>query len=51
MIYKGYIKARMAHFAAASFGVHLQGRDELGGFISEELFTLCSDVAWGAYNE
>ena len=51
MIYKGYIKARMAHFAAAFFGVHLQGRDELGDFLSEELFDQCSDVAWGVYGE
>jgi len=51
MIYKGYIKSRMAHFAAAFFGVHLQDRDELSAFISEELFNQCSDVAWGVYYE
>jgi len=51
MIYKGFIKERMAHFAAAFFGVHLQGRDELSDLLSEELFNQCSDVAWGVYNE
>ncbi|MHA1280062.1 MAG: hypothetical protein ACTSQ8_22945, partial [Candidatus Helarchaeota archaeon] len=51
MIYKGYIKARMAHFAAAFFGVHLKGRDELGGFISEELIDQCNDLAWGVINK
>jgi len=51
MIYKGYIKSRMAHFAAAFFGVHLQGRDELGDFMSEETIYQCSDVAWGIYDE
>ena len=41
--------ARMAHFAAAFFGYHLQGRAELAKYLSEDFVTQHDDLAWGAY--
>jgi hypothetical protein len=39
--------ARMAHFAAAFFGYHLQGKDDLAYYFSEEWVAQCEDLAWG----
>ncbi len=39
--------ARMGHFAVAFFGVHLQGREELAGYVSEAFVDRYADLAWG----
>jgi len=39
--------ARMGHFAVAFFGVHLQGREELAGYVSEAFVNRYADLAWG----
>lgn len=41
--------ARIAHFAAAFFGYHLQGHAELADYFSEEFVRKYGDLAWGAY--
>jgi predicted dienelactone hydrolase len=41
--------ARMRHFAAAFFGYHLQGREELAYYFSEEFVGEFDDLAWGVY--
>jgi predicted dienelactone hydrolase len=41
--------ARMAHFAVAFFGYHLQGRADLAGYFSEDFVAQYDDLAWGAY--
>jgi predicted dienelactone hydrolase len=43
------IKARMAHFATAFFGYHLQGRDDYAYFFSEEFVSQFDDLFWGVY--
>jgi hypothetical protein len=43
------IKARMAHFATAFFGYHLQGRDDYADFFSEEFVSQFDDLYWGVY--
>jgi hypothetical protein len=47
MIYDREIIARMAHFAVAFFGYHLQGREELAYCFSEEFVSQREDLAWG----
>lgn len=47
MIYNARMVARMAHFAAAFFGYHLQGKDDLAHYFSEEWVAQCEDLAWG----
>jgi predicted dienelactone hydrolase len=49
MVFDAEMRARMAHFAAAFFGYHLQGRDELGYYFSEEFISQFDDLAWGVY--
>jgi hypothetical protein len=49
MVYNPAMVARMAHFAAAFFGYHLQGREDLAWFFSEEFVGRYDDLAWGAY--
>jgi hypothetical protein len=39
--------ARMAHFAAAFFGSHLQGREDLAQYFSEEFVRQDEGLAWG----
>jgi len=51
MIYSPEPIARMAHFAAAFFGYHLQGRADLAWYFSEEFVTQHDDLAWGVYEE
>jgi predicted dienelactone hydrolase len=41
--------ARMAHFAVAFFGYHLQGRGDLAYYFSEEFVAQHDDLAWGVY--
>lgn len=47
MIYNAKMVGRMAHFAAAFFGYHLQGKDDLARYFSAEWVAQCEDVAWG----
>jgi predicted dienelactone hydrolase len=49
MVYEAEIVARMAHFAVAFFGYHLQGRDDLARYFSEEFVSQHDDLAWGVY--
>jgi len=49
MIYDQEMVARMAHFAVAFFGYHLQGREDLGWYFSEEFVAQHGDLAWGVY--
>jgi hypothetical protein len=49
MIYEADMVARMAHFAAAFFGYHLQGREDLAPYFSEEFVAGHDDLAWGVY--
>jgi hypothetical protein len=39
----------MAHFAVAYFGYHLQGREEMARYFSEDFVALHGDLAWGVY--
>jgi hypothetical protein len=41
--------SRMAHFAIAFFGYHLQGRQDLAQYFSEEFVTQHDDLFWGVY--
>ena len=41
--------ARMAHFAVAFFGYHLQEREDLAWYFSEEFVAQHDDLAWGVY--
>jgi predicted dienelactone hydrolase len=38
---------RMAHFAVAFFGVHLQGNEDMRRYYSEEWVRQYDDLAWG----
>jgi hypothetical protein len=49
MIYNPEMVARMAHFAAAFFGYHLQGREDLAYYFSEDFVTQHDDLAWGVH--
>jgi predicted dienelactone hydrolase len=49
MIYDEEYKARMAHFAVAFFGYHLQGREDLAWYYSEDFISKHEDLAWGEY--
>jgi hypothetical protein len=51
MVYDPKMKARMAHFAAAFFGTHLQGREDLSYYFSEDFVALHDDLAWGVYED
>ncbi len=47
MIYDDEPVARMAHFATAFFGYHLQGRQDLAYYFSEDFVAQHDDLAWG----
>jgi predicted dienelactone hydrolase len=47
MVYDPAMVARMAHFAVAFFGYHLQGRKDLGLYFSEDFVDQHDDLAWG----
>jgi predicted dienelactone hydrolase len=49
MVYDMEMVARMAHFAAAFFGYHLQGREDLAWYFSEGFVTQHDDLAWGVF--
>jgi predicted dienelactone hydrolase len=49
MVYDKESVARMAHFAAAFFGVHLQGRQDLAWYFSQEFVEQHKDLAWGRF--
>jgi len=49
MIYNDEMIARMAHFAVAFFGTHLQGREDPAMYYSEEFVAQHEDLAWGVY--
>jgi predicted dienelactone hydrolase len=49
MIYEPDMVARMAHFAAAFFGTHLQGRQDLARYFSEDFVAQHDDLIWGVY--
>jgi hypothetical protein len=40
---------RINHFAAAFFGVYLQGKSEYRGYFSEAFVSQFDDLAWGVY--
>lgn len=47
MVYDQEMVARMGHFAVAFFGYHLQGRQDLAQYFSEDFVTQVADLAWG----
>jgi predicted dienelactone hydrolase len=47
MVYNLQMDARMAHFAVAFFGYHLQGREDLAQYFSKEFVAQYDDLAWG----
>jgi len=49
MIFDQQMVARLAHFMVAFFGYHLQGRQEMAQYFSEELVAQHDDLAWGVY--
>ena len=42
---------RMAHFAVAFFGYHLQGREDYAVYFSQEFVGQHDDLAWGVYKK
>ena len=50
MVYDTVMVSRMAHFAVAFFGYHLQGRDDYAEFFSEDFLNQYADLAWGVYS-
>jgi predicted dienelactone hydrolase len=51
MVYDPEMVARMAHFAVAFFGYHLQGRKDLAYYFSEDFVGQHEDLAWGVYED
>jgi len=49
MVYDPEMVARMAHFSVAFFGYHLQGREDLAWYFSDDFVAQHSDLAWGVY--
>ena len=49
MIYNKQAVARMAHFAVAFFGTHLQGREDLAYYFSGDFVDQYTDLYWGVY--
>jgi predicted dienelactone hydrolase len=49
MVYDLEHIVRMAHFAVAFFGYHLQGREDLAWYFSEDFIAQHDDLAWGVY--
>jgi predicted dienelactone hydrolase len=47
MIFTPEMAARIAHFAVAFFGYHLQGRAEYAEFFSEDFVAGYADLTWG----
>jgi predicted dienelactone hydrolase len=51
MIWDPQQKDRMAHFAVAFLGYHLQGRAEYARYFSEEFLSQYPDLAWGVVTQ
>jgi predicted dienelactone hydrolase len=51
MVYEKEMVARMAHFAVAFFGYHLQGREDFADYFSIEYVSQQEDLAWGVYEK
>lgn len=51
MVYDNVMVARMAHFATAFFGFHLQGREDLAWYFSEEFVAQYDYLAWGVVHK
>jgi predicted dienelactone hydrolase len=51
MVFNMEMKARMAHFAVAFFGYHLQGREDLAWYFSEDFVAQHDDLAWGVHTD
>ncbi|RLC83218.1 MAG: hypothetical protein DRJ03_17835 [Chloroflexi bacterium] len=51
MVYESKVIARMAHFAAAFFGYHLQEREDLAWYFSEDFVAQHDDLTWGAHTD
>jgi predicted dienelactone hydrolase len=49
MVFEKKMIARMAHFATAFFGTHLQGREGLAWYYSEDFVRQQDDLSWGPY--
>jgi len=47
MVYDSKAVARMAHFATAFFGYHLQGKADYAQYFSEDFVKQQEDLAWG----
>ena len=47
MVMNKVMLARMAHFAVAFFGTHLQGRQDLVQYFSEDFVSPFDNLAWG----
>ncbi|MCJ7519324.1 MAG: hypothetical protein MUO42_06595, partial [Anaerolineaceae bacterium] len=47
MVYDSKAVARMAHFATAFFGYHLQGKANYAQYFSEDFVKQQEDLAWG----
>jgi hypothetical protein len=48
-VFEPEMAVRMAHFAVAFFGHHLQGREELAQYYSEAFVARHDDLAWGVH--
>jgi predicted dienelactone hydrolase len=49
MVYDAEMVARMAHFAVAFFGYHLQGRQDMARYFSEDFVAQHDDLLWGVH--
>jgi predicted dienelactone hydrolase len=49
MVFQRQMVTRMAHFAVAFFGYHLQGREDLAWYFSEDFVDQHDDLAWDVY--
>jgi predicted dienelactone hydrolase len=51
MIFDPQMIARMAHFATAFFGYHLQGREDYAEYFAKDFVDGYDDLAWGEYQQ
>jgi predicted dienelactone hydrolase len=51
MVYDTQMIERMAHFAVAFFGYHLQNREEYAWYFSEDFVSQQDGLAWGIYKK
>lgn len=50
MVYDQEMVARMAHFAVAFFGYHLQERQDMAQYFSEDFVAQHNELFWGVYS-